>query len=351
MLSKSSVSRLSINIRLLIFIIIIIPNTLLSHHSRSEFSNEPLEIQGILTNIIWRNPHAALEITVTNIDELEESWRIETFGSPNLFARMGVEREMFKVGDYIRISGMPSTMRDNYLLGTNVLFQNGLEAILSSNLEPVWSDTFVGGSGESDRFADILPNTQDQDLGLFRNWSIAGYTVGVSRDFPFTEEAITAQEVWNPIESPIVKCESPGMPMPMNQPLGFKFTQIDEGLIGLDIEYFGLKREIYLNPLASETLPDPSPLGFSIGNWEENVLSVKTSRIDYPYFNIYGAPQSNNIEVFETFTLSEDQSQLKYKIQIQDETTFSRMATSERLYLALGEPFVPLNCEYDISNF
>jgi len=27
------------------------------------------------------------------------------------------------------------------------------------------------------------------------------------------------------------------------------------------------------------------------------------------------------------------------------------MATSERLYLALGEPFVPLNCEYDISDF
>ena len=103
--------------------------------------------------------------------------------------------------------------------------------------------------------------------------------------------------------------------------------------------------------MASETLPDPSPLGYSIGNWEENVLSVKTSRIDYPYFNIYGAPQSNNIEVFETFALSEDQSQLMYKIQIQDETTFSRMATSERLYLALGEPFVPLNCEYDISDF
>ncbi|MBI80083.1 MAG: hypothetical protein CMQ51_06640 [Gammaproteobacteria bacterium] len=334
-----------------LILLLIFPVLSLSHHSRSEFSTESLELQGILTNVIWRNPHAALEIMVVNTDGSEESWRIETFGSPNLFARMGVEREMFEEGDYIRVSGMPSTMRDNYLLGTNVLFQNGLEAILSSNLDPVWSDTYVGGSGASDRFADILPNTQDQNQGLFRNWSIAGYTVGVSRDLPFTEEAILAQEMWNPIESPIVKCESPGMPMPMNQPLGFEFVQIDDYLIELNIEYFGLKRQIHLNPSLNEVLPDPSPLGYSIGYWEAGNLHVETSRIDYPYFNIYGAPQSKNIQVFETFMLSEDQSRLEYKIEIIDNLTFSRAATAERLYLALGEPFIPLNCEYDISDF
>ena len=41
-----------------------IPTAALSHHSRAEFSDETVEIAGVLTEVIWRNPHIALQLEV-----------------------------------------------------------------------------------------------------------------------------------------------------------------------------------------------------------------------------------------------------------------------------------------------
>lgn len=314
-----------------------------AHHSRSEFSSEVIEVKGVLTKVFWRNPHAGLDMTVLNDAGEEETWRVETFGSPNLFSRMGVQREYFKVGEEIVVSGSVSERRNKYMLGTNVLFESGLEAILNASIGPKWSDTYVGGADFSDRDLSTLVDAATENKGIYRNWSIAGRSIGVSRHFPYTEEARAAQRNANPLESPIIKCETPGMPMPMFQPLSFEF--VDEGPTArLNVEYFGIVRTIHLEDAVDPATVPPSPLGYSVGHWERNTLVVETSRVNYPYFNQSGVRQSENVHIVERFELSKDQTRLDFHMTISDAMAFTAPATAGRTYVALGESFVPLDC-------
>ncbi len=314
-----------------------------AHHSRAEFGDEVTELTGELVRVFWRNPHAGLNIVVRDESGAEEQWRIETFGSPNLFGRMGVDRDYFVEGQQITVSGRASTMRENYLLGTNVLFESGMEAILSATIGPLWSDNYVGGSEYSDRDLSVTTTIAAENRGLFRNWSIAGRAIGTHRDFPFTAEAQAAMDAWDPVTAPVARCETPGMPGPMYQPLSQEF--VDNGdTITLNVEYFGIKRTIHMNDAVDPETVEPSPLGYSVGRWDGNTLVVETTRINYPYFNSGGAPQSENVRVVERFAVSDDQTEMDFSMTIYDDVTFSAPASAGRLYVALGEPFVPLDC-------
>ncbi len=321
----------------------LIPLVAGAHHSRAEFGDEVTELTGELVRVFWRNPHAGLNIVVRDDSGQEQEWRIETFGSPNLFGRMGVDREYFVEGQQITVSGRASTMRDNYMLGTNVLFESGMEAILSATIGPLWSDSYVGGSEYSDRDLSVTARAAEENRGIFRNWSIAGRAIGTHRNFPYSEKARAEMAAWDPVTAPVARCETPGMPGPMYQPLSHEF--IDNGdTITLNVEYFGLRRIIHMADAVDPETVDPSPLGYSVGHWEGNTLVVETTRINYPYSNSGGALQSEDVRVVERFAMSDDQSQVEFSMTIYDDMTFDGPATSGRLYVALGEPFVPLDC-------
>lgn len=315
-----------------------------AHHSRSEFSKEVSEIEGELMKVHWKNPHAGLDIKVINPDGTEEAWRVETYGSPNLFGRMGVEREHFVVGERITIAGNISERRSRYILGSNALFENGKEAVLSATIKPRWSQDHVGGAAHSDVDLNQLVDAATENKGIFRVWSIAGRTVGTKRHFPYTDETRAEMSVWDPVTAPVARCEAPGMPGPMYQPLSFVLS--DQGdTVNLITEYFGTVRTIHVSESAAAAETQvASPLGYSVGRWEGNIFIVETSKINYPYFNSAGARQSENVHVTEYFVLSEDQTELAYRIEIDDPTTFTEQAYSERLYVALGAEFVELDC-------
>lgn len=315
-----------------------------AHHSRSEFTDAVTEIQGELVRVYWRNPHAGLDVRVTNEAGEEELWRVETFGSPNLFGRMGVEREHFVVGEQVTVAGRASTRRSEYFLGLNVLFESGMEAVLSATIPPRWSQDHVGGEDQSDVDLTRKVDAASENLGLFRHWSIAGRAVGTRRNFPYTDAARAAMAAWDPVAAPVAQCETPGMPGPMHQPLSLNITR-DGDIATLTTEYFGVERTIHLANAADPATQPESPLGYSVGHWEDKrTLVVETTRINYPYFNSAGAPQSENVRVTERFEVNEDQTEMMYRISTMDPLTFTAPSIYERLYVALGAPFIVLDC-------
>lgn len=326
-----------------IVVLALLPLSLTAHHSRAEFSEEITEFKGELLKVYWRNPHAGLDVRIKKEDGSEEVWRIETYGSPNLFSRMGVKREQFVVGEEIRVAGNASTRRPKYMLGRNVLFESGLEAVLNASIEPRWSQYHVGGSDQSDVDLSKTVDAETENLGVFRVWSIAGRSVGVKRNRSYTETAREAMAAWDPVTAPVAQCEEPGMPVPMSQPLSFVLA--DNGdTIRLQTEYFGTVRTIHMN---NSTDPESQPAshhGYSVGHWEGNSLIVETSRISYPYYNSGGAPMSEDAKVAERFELSEDQTQLVYHLTVDDSLALTEPSTYERLFVALGEPFIVLDC-------
>jgi hypothetical protein len=322
--------------------LISLPIATSAHHSRAEFSDDVTQLTGELVRVQWRNPHAGLDILVRDAQGNEEQWRIETFGSPNTMARWSVEREHFTVGEQITVAGSVSTRRARYMLGTNVLLESGLEVILGAMMTPVWSGDHIGGRDFSDRDLSNTAAVAGENRGLFRNWSLPGWTTGLHQHFPFTEEAKAAMAIWDPVTAPVNQCEAPGMPFPMLTPLSIEL--IDNGdTITVNAEFFGTQRTVHLNAADPATVA-PSPLGFSMGHWEGTTLVVETTRIDYPYFNSSGAPQSNDVRTIERFELSDDQETMTFRMTVYDDVTFSEPATYRRAYVALGEPYVPLDC-------
>ncbi len=337
---------LTTQIKLITLLLLVsLPLSIDAHHSRSEFSSEVIEIEGELLDVLWRNPHAGLQIRVTNDAGVDEVWRVETFASPNLFSRMGVMEEHFNIGQRIRVAGSVSEKRPLYFLGLNALFENGSEAVLTATNEPRWSKDHVGGSDQSVVDLSRMVDAASENKKIFRVWSIAGRTVGTALYIPYSDTSRAAMVVWDPLTAPVAQCKTPGMPIPMTQPLSFVIE--DHGdTVKLTTEYFGVERTIHVG----DNLPAPetqkaSHLGYSRGRWQDDLtFVVETSRINYPYFSSSGARQSEDVTTTEYFRLSEDQTELAYRIEMNDPLALTETAYSERLFVALGEEFIVLDC-------
>ena len=183
-----------------------------------------------------------------------------------------------------------------------------------------------------------------ENLGIFRVWSALPDGAGQWMNFPFTEAAIAAREEWDPIDNYAERCEPGGMPRIMRNPHPFEF--IDNGTeISLVSELYDLVRTIHMDHSAPPSGEPASPLGYSTGRWEGSSLIVATTRINWPYFDNIGTPQSETVEMLETFTVSADQARLDYRLTVTDPGTFTEPAVFERYWLALGERIELYDCQ------
>ena len=77
-----------------------------AHHSfAAEFTaDNPITIEGVVTEIWFRNPHARYYIDVTTEDGDIEHWDTRA-GSPSLMTRRGWTRNTIRVGDRVVLYG------------------------------------------------------------------------------------------------------------------------------------------------------------------------------------------------------------------------------------------------------
>lgn len=93
-------------------LILLTVNSVNAHHSFAvEFTAEKtIAINGVVTEIWFRNPHVRYYIDIINEDYETESWDVRT-SSPSLLVRKGWTKKTIQVGDEISIFGHPG--RDN----------------------------------------------------------------------------------------------------------------------------------------------------------------------------------------------------------------------------------------------
>lgn len=89
--------------------------TLTAHHSFSAtYTGERVEIEGVVKEFVWRNPHSFLRIDVTDKDGALKTWALE-WGSISQLSQAKMTRTTLKVGDKIVVSGEqgrdPSSLR------------------------------------------------------------------------------------------------------------------------------------------------------------------------------------------------------------------------------------------------
>ncbi|MEO6186368.1 MAG: DUF6152 family protein [Steroidobacteraceae bacterium] len=76
-----------------------------AHHSQSEFDfRANVDVEGKVTKLEWKSPHARLYVDVINEKGEAVNWNFE-LPSPNTLMRRGWKRDSLKPGDQVKVNG------------------------------------------------------------------------------------------------------------------------------------------------------------------------------------------------------------------------------------------------------
>lgn len=87
---------------------LMVTTTLVSaHHSRAMFDIETLvAVEGVVTDVQWRNPHMWVTLDVPGDNGKIESWGFEGSGAASMVAA-GISPQILKVGNRVKIIAHP----------------------------------------------------------------------------------------------------------------------------------------------------------------------------------------------------------------------------------------------------
>jgi hypothetical protein len=328
------------------------PAALRAHHSTAEYdSNNLVEAQGVVTKVLWQNPHVRLEISTESFDGVSLPWHLEG-QNPTDLDRARIPRDIIEVGDTVKFAGAPSTRRERRMYVTNVLLPDQTEIVLRANAPPRWSpDRYL-----SHRQASVDPAraAADRPEGIFRVWIPTGFkTPDWAADPPLTDTARAAWKAYDPVrDDPVIDCTPPGMPQVITRSgrYAIRFVQSGSDILLMN-EYRELDRVIHMTLEAEPALPRAlTPLGYSTGKWDGTSLVVTTTDISWPFFQLYGlegVPQSPEMKIVERFTAVAAGNELTYDVSATDPKTFTRTVTARGYRTFRWEPgfeFLPQDC-------
>jgi hypothetical protein len=94
----------------------------LAHHSfAAEFDSErPLEIEGVVKEMRFSNPHSWIYLSVTLKSGEKQDWAVEG-AAPNALLRRGFSRASLPPGTEVRVRGYQARDRTNRLAGSNIV--------------------------------------------------------------------------------------------------------------------------------------------------------------------------------------------------------------------------------------
>ena len=322
-----------------------------AHHSFSHFAEEWTEMEGELVEVRWRNPHIYFFLETVEENGESKVWEMET-GTIYMIGRAGVTRDMFTVGDTIRVAGHISQVYPDMFWLKNVLLPNGREVVTVANSPPRWADEVTGGRSQWRNVALHKSETPSEGQGIFRVWSPAAPRSVPDPVFDpnvvplqqiLTDAARAARETWDAYAFDN-NCELPGMPRVNHGPHPHQF--IDEGdRIVLISDEFNVPRTIYMNSTTNPADQPGSPLGHSVGRWEDDrTLLVETSRIDFPYLDLSGAGQSEAVTIVERYVLGEDEARIDYRVTITDPVMLTQPYVKTGVWLDLDEAMGVYDC-------
>src|SRR5216684_4163803 len=100
----------------------------LAHHGSSISYNmsKSITLTGTVTEFVWSNPHCQVFFDVKDDKGNVVNWGGE-LGSPTVLRNAGYNKNVFKAGDRITVSGRPSKSDSTVMLPMKVVFADGRE--------------------------------------------------------------------------------------------------------------------------------------------------------------------------------------------------------------------------------
>jgi len=98
----------------------------LAHHSfAAEYdSSKPVTHTGVVTQIDWMNPHVYIYIDEKGEDGKVVNWGFEGY-PPNTLRRVGLAKDMLKIGDTITVTGWVAKDSSQRFAGREISWPDG----------------------------------------------------------------------------------------------------------------------------------------------------------------------------------------------------------------------------------
>jgi hypothetical protein len=215
-----------------------------------------------------------------------------------------------------------------------MLLPDGREAPLWPNTGPHFVST--------DRWITTKPQLVDagaENRGIFRVWRPNEVSLA---SLPYTDAAVAARKSFDMLAA-AERCGPEGLPRIMITLFPYEFVARGNDIL-VRAELYDTERIIHMDRAAPPADEPHSVLGYSVGEWRDGTLVIKTSRINWPYFDQLGTPLSEGVEVEERYRVSEDQTRLDVEITVTDPTTFVTPATIRNSWFAYGDTIRRYDC-------
>jgi hypothetical protein len=96
-----------------------------AHHSQSEYDlRSKVEVEGTVSKVEWRSPHAWIYVDVTTDKGEKVNWSFE-LPSPVTLMRRGWTRDSLKPGEHIKVSGAPARNFPAIAIANSIKDSNG----------------------------------------------------------------------------------------------------------------------------------------------------------------------------------------------------------------------------------
>jgi hypothetical protein len=277
-----------------------------AHHSvAAEFDRTQIgELSGDITQVWFTNPHVRYRLSVTVDDGSREDWELQGGNVTNLL-RMNWTADSLRVGDRVTVTG--ELGRD----GARKLNIRELQTADGRVLPPrdrARDDlNVVNASSELDY--GYRPAVRPHDItGPWRNdyrWRVTVNDLE-PQPVPFTPEGrqlFEATEAW---QDYALRCVAPGLPRIFGAPYNMEIVDAGSHYLMVFIEH-NTPRRIWMDDRRPEVDALPTPMGFSVGRWEDRTLVVETTNLSPGWLDGSGLPMAGEgTRIVEHYVLSDD---------------------------------------------
>lgn len=306
--------------RLTILSLLVLASTQVNaHHAWAAIfdAEGDIEIEGVVSKILWRNPHVQFQITVDQGTAAETIWTIESNAVARL-TRMGVSKDVIQLGDVVKAAGLPSLLGQPEMFVNHLLLADKTEVVMSRTAGRRWTDEAGGLIGD---VAALHGGLVEDDISkrptsIFGSWHIvygAEGSHGAGRagggdPTEYAQEYQAAQRAAGLGGRPDRHdCSARPALSVIGEP--YPMALVNNGdTVEIQFEFLDTVRTVYMDP--NKAIPNDIPkdhLGYSRGRMLGDTLVVET--IQYRAGGIDG---DDYLQAIETFNLSKDHNQLAY---------------------------------------
>jgi len=272
----------------------------MAHHNWAAFfdADGDIEFEGVISSVKFRNPHVRVTFLVDEGTPNEKTYWTES-NSVAALTRMGVTKELLKVGTRVRVAGYPSRADTNGVFMNHMLLPDGREIVFLRTAESRWPDAERIGNTDIAHGRVREEDFSKRPTSIFSVWNTIYGAEGSHQALKYPSEGF----VINYAEPRGTgSCVSKDLWVQMGAPYPIQIIDNKDGTITIHAEENDTIRTVHMNIEHNDPGTAKNNLGYSTGYMEDGKLFVTTT-----------FKGSNSPIVFkETFQLSEDHNRLEY---------------------------------------